>query len=158
MKDSNTRKYNHYLYELISYLELNPNSFAEEIGLDRTDRIYNVLNNKNGVSANLASKITKRFPEISFDWLKNNEGKMLLEKVENTDMNSSSSNFKDLPIGEQLNLLHQEIADLKTELKKEKEENARNTEKIIDFVDEYFKPVFDFMTETMKTKKKDNKA
>ncbi|WP_137906110.1 hypothetical protein [Chryseobacterium sp. 2VB] len=143
---------------LLKYIEskhLNSNQFLEMAGLSKT---Y-ISNMRQSIKpSTFDNNIAPAFPDLNKIWLLYGEGEMLLKKQESQINKTTSAFFKDLPIGEQLNLLHQEIADLKTELKKEREENARNTEKIIDFVDEYFKPVFDFMTETMKTKKKDNKA
>lgn len=153
MKDTDTRKYNHYLYDLISYLNLNPKSFSENIGLDRADRIYNVLNGKNGISSSLAKLIIEYYPEVSYKWLKDKEGDMV---VNNSIPINESKDIKDLPHGEQMEILQKEIHDLKRELKDQKEENARNTEKIIEFIDEYLKPVFDFMQDSVGTKKKDN--
>lgn len=143
---------------LLKYIEskhLNSNQFLEMAGLSKT---Y-ISNMRQSIKpSTFDNNIAPAFPDLNKIWLLYGEGEMLLNKQESQINKTTSAFFKDLPIGEQLNLLHQEIADLKTELKKEKEESARNTEKIIDFVEEYFKPVFDFMTETMKTKKKDNKA
>ncbi|WP_288442587.1 hypothetical protein [uncultured Chryseobacterium sp.] len=139
---------------LLKYIEskhLNSNQFLEMAGLSKT---Y-ISNMRQSIKpSTFDNNIAPAFPDLNKIWLLYGEGEMLLDKQEAQINKTTSPIFKDLPIGEQLNLLHQEIADLKSELKKEREENARNTEKIIDFVDEYFKPVFDFMTETMKTKKK----
>lgn len=139
---------------LLKYIEskhLNSNQFLEMAGLSKT---Y-ISNMRQSIKpSTFDNNIAPAFPDLNKIWLLYGEGEMLLDKHEAQINKTNSTFFKDLPIGEQLNLLHQEIADLKAELKKEREENARNTEKIIDFVDEYFKPVFDFMTETMKTKKK----
>lgn len=143
---------------LLKYIEskhLNSNQFLEMAGLSKT---Y-ISNMRQSIKpSTFDNNIAPAFPDLNKIWLLYGEGEMLLDKQEAQINKTTSTFFKDLPIGEQLNLLHQEIADLKAELKKEREENVRNTEKIIDFIDEYFKPVFDFMTETMKTKKKDNKA
>ena len=67
-----------------------------------------------------------------------------------------SSNIKNLPHGEQMEILYDKIHSLENQLKEERKKNDENTRKIIDFIDEYLKPVFDFMQETIKQKEKDN--
>lgn len=143
---------------LLKYIDskhLNSNQFLEMSGLSKT---Y-ISNMRQSIKpSTFDNNIAPAFPDLNKMWLLYGEGEMLLDKKEEQVIKTTSALFKDLPIGDQLNLLHKEIADLRTELKREKEENAKNTEKIIDFIEEYFKPVFDFMTENMQTKKKDNKT
>lgn len=67
----------HYLNKLIDHLKLNPKQFSESLGFDRVDRIYNVLNLKNGISTSLANIITKTYPSVNYDWLLTGEGSML---------------------------------------------------------------------------------
>ena len=73
------KKKEHYLYELLSYLEINANEFAYSLSFNRTDRIYNVLNGHNGISPNLAKIITEKHPIVSYSWLLTGEGQMLNE-------------------------------------------------------------------------------
>ncbi|WPO89921.1 hypothetical protein [Chryseobacterium sp. HR92] len=143
------------LIHFINSKGLSQSKFEKQVGLSNgyVNNIVNTISDKT-----FDYKISATFPELNKVWVLHGEGEMLLGKQEEKISKTTSAFFKDLPIGDQLNLLHKEIADLRTELKKEKDENAKNTEKIIDFVEEYFKPVFDFMTESMKPKKKDNKT
>lgn len=60
--------------------QINANQFAESIGLQRTQPIYDILNGKvKRVSANYANKILKVYPHYNFSWLTTNEGPMLKE-------------------------------------------------------------------------------
>ena len=74
----NTRKYNHYLFDLIIELKLNPKSFAESLGFKRTDRIYNVLKGLNGISNDLARIITDKYPSVNYEWLLTGIGNMFI--------------------------------------------------------------------------------
>lgn len=75
--------------------------------------------------------------------------------IDNVD-SASIFNEKDSIIETQKNFGIEEFEQLKNELKSQREENIKNTQKIIEFVDEYLKPVFDFMQESLENKKKDN--
>lgn len=68
----------HYLQELLDYLKTNETEFAKLIGENRT-KINHILNFRNGISANLARKIIKKYPDVSFEWLRTGEGEMLIE-------------------------------------------------------------------------------
>ncbi|MDR7797265.1 hypothetical protein [Riemerella anatipestifer] len=81
-KEKNTRKYNHYLYDFILHLKLNPKSFAESLGFERTDRIYNVLKGANGISSDLASIISDKYPDVIYEWLLTGKGEMLKSSEE----------------------------------------------------------------------------
>ncbi|SHF16602.1 helix-turn-helix domain-containing protein [Chryseobacterium vrystaatense] len=75
--------------------------------------------------------------------------------------------FRNLPIGEQMNKIYEELRDIKNENMKLKEDlieqkklNSDNTNKIIDYVDEYLKPVFDYLlikSDTVNKKKEAKK-
>lgn len=80
----------HYLNKLIDYLKLNPKQFSESLGFDRVDRIYNVLNFKNGISANLANIITNTYPSVNYEWLLTGKGEMLLLDQQSLSVDSSS--------------------------------------------------------------------
>lgn len=56
---------------------MNPKSFAESLGLNRPDRLYNVLSGKNGLSSKFANLITSRYKDVSYDWLLTGEGEMI---------------------------------------------------------------------------------
>ncbi|MDL2320465.1 hypothetical protein LJC45_04965 [Alistipes sp. OttesenSCG-928-B03] len=52
-------------------------AFAREIGLNRSENLYQIKRGNNGISRDLAQSITERFPEISKGWLMSGEGAML---------------------------------------------------------------------------------
>lgn len=61
------------------YTGKNGKSFAESIGLSRSDRIYNILNGRNNLSPALARMIKTTYPEVSMEWLLTGKGKMLAD-------------------------------------------------------------------------------
>lgn len=52
-------------------------AFAREIGLNRSENLYQIKRGNNGISRDLSNTITTRFPEISRAWLLTGEGTML---------------------------------------------------------------------------------
>jgi hypothetical protein len=73
----------HYLNELLIYLKLNSKEFAKSLGFNRVDRIYHILNGRNGISEDLAKIIVGRYKHINYDWLLTGKGEMLSsEKVQ----------------------------------------------------------------------------
>lgn len=104
-------------------------------------------------------KISPSFPELSKLWVLHGQEPMILNFNTNNKLSKSNVepiDIKNLPHAEQMEILHNKIINLEDQLKEERKENAENTKKIIDFIDEYMKPVFDFMQESMNNKKKDN--
>ena len=77
LKMQKTIKDIHYLNELLQHLKLNANQFADSIGLDRTTRIYNVLNRRNKLSEDLAKLITNKYNNVNYAWLLTGKGDML---------------------------------------------------------------------------------
>ena len=41
-----------------------------------------VINKRNGISAKVAAVISEKYPEISYDWIMNDKGEMLLPALE----------------------------------------------------------------------------
>lgn len=76
-ENKNTRKYSSYLFDLILELQMNPKSFAESLGFNRADRIYNVLKGLNGISSDLAKIISEKYSNVNYEWLLTGEGEML---------------------------------------------------------------------------------
>ena len=70
-------KKDHYLNELFDKECLNPKEFAESLGFDRVDRIYNVISGRNNVSIELARIIHEKYPYISIEWIKTGKGEMM---------------------------------------------------------------------------------
>tara|TARA_R100000687_G_C6397763_1_gene140334 strand:- start:319 stop:804 length:486 start_codon:yes stop_codon:yes gene_type:complete len=64
------------LAELLNHLKISANKFAFEIGLNANTAIYHVKNGRNNISPELAKKITKRYPELNYNWLLTGEGEM----------------------------------------------------------------------------------
>lgn len=65
------------LESVIKYSKKSVNAFAVSLGLDRSTRIYNIINQKNGISSSIANLITSKYTEIDYDWLLTGEGEML---------------------------------------------------------------------------------
>ena len=60
------------------------NSFGREIGLVRSENLYQIKRGNNGISRDLADMICKRYPEISKAWVLAGEGDMFLDPMEMT--------------------------------------------------------------------------
>lgn len=54
------------------------NRFALHIGLGRAENLYQIKRGHNGISRDLAMRITSKFPDVSILWLLTGEGEMLL--------------------------------------------------------------------------------
>lgn len=78
---------------LLAHLKMNANELAVSLGYKRSDRVYHVIRERNGISDSLARDINSTYPYISFQWLKSGVGDMLVsttptektEEVFNTD-------------------------------------------------------------------------
>lgn len=77
--------------EIISYLKLNPKQFADSLGFDRPQAIYDILNpsKKVGISKNMAEKISSKYPYINKVYLLTGEGDL----INNNQNISSQLNF-----------------------------------------------------------------
>lgn len=65
------------LYAVILWAEMNPNSFAKQLGYPKAETLYRIKRGLNGISRNLADRIVLSFPNISKGWLLSGEGSML---------------------------------------------------------------------------------
>lgn len=78
---------------LLAHLKMNANELAVSLGYKRSDRVYHVIRERNGISDSLARDINSIYPYTSFQWLKTGVGDMLVsttptektEEVFNTD-------------------------------------------------------------------------
>lgn len=70
---------------VIQYTRVSAKKFAETIGLDRPDRVYHVIKGRNNISSALAKLITDKYPELSYDWLISDKGKMILTEYEQNE-------------------------------------------------------------------------
>lgn len=80
-------KYEHHLYRYINHKQMTPSAFAESLGLDRPDRLYNVLKGKNGLSVKFAKLISDTYNDVDYDWLITGEGEMISMEGKSTDEN-----------------------------------------------------------------------
>ena len=61
------------------------NSLGKELGHGNGVTIGYIVNERNGISAKVAAAICDNYSEISYDWIMNNKGEMLLEKLESNN-------------------------------------------------------------------------
>lgn len=95
-----------------------------------------------------------------YEYVKNEYegGKSYTTIVEKQDSeNLDEQNFKNLPIGDQMVLLLHEVNSLRNQIHEQTNIYNQNTAKIIEFVEEYLKPVFDYMKLNTVDKKKEIK-
>lgn len=62
---------------LLAHLKMNANEFASSLGYKRTDKIYNVVKGRNGISASVARDIHNAYQNINYEWLVDGTGEML---------------------------------------------------------------------------------
>lgn len=70
------------LTELINYLRTSVPELSRVLNLTNKTRIYNILQGRNGISKDLANKITEKYTEISYNWLIDGTGSMLKNEVQ----------------------------------------------------------------------------
>ena len=136
--------------KLLNYSELNAKQFAEKIGLERPQAIYDIQKGKTkSISQNMANKILSAFPELNKSWLLSGEGNMLKNNVnvggENTGVvvNGDNTNspidnrhyYSDSPdvLKAQIELLDERIKEKDAQIKEKdaqiKEKDAQIKEK-----------------------------
>lgn len=71
--------------ELINSLNLNPRSFAIEIGFNQASTIYNIIKRKSNPSKSTLDKICKRFPHVNREWLVTGFGNMFKNSTTTKD-------------------------------------------------------------------------
>ena len=62
---------------VLKYSGMSANKFAKHVGLKSPQVLYDVTNGRNGISKDLADKITAKCVNISLSWLLTDEGEML---------------------------------------------------------------------------------
>lgn len=65
------------LEAVIKWAESSTHKFALQIGLKRSENLYQIKKGNNGISLKLAQRITDRYPQINLAWLMMGEGEML---------------------------------------------------------------------------------
>lgn len=64
--------------KIVRWTGLSVNSFAMNIGLNRSENLYQIKKGNNGISKELAELIASKYPEISKGWIITGEGDMLV--------------------------------------------------------------------------------
>ena len=64
---------------VVAYSRMTTSKFARHIGLPCGENLYRIKRGQNGISRDVANRISQKFPEISIGWLLCGEGYMLLE-------------------------------------------------------------------------------
>jgi hypothetical protein len=65
--------------KVVDYYDVSVNKFSIQLGLATPQILYDVLKGKNGISKDLAEKITVHCSEVNPGWLLSGEGEMLKE-------------------------------------------------------------------------------
>jgi hypothetical protein len=60
---------NQRVREIIKEYNLKPLSFSKRLGMQRATKIYNIVNDKTGVSAPMIDLIAKKFANINPEWI-----------------------------------------------------------------------------------------
>ena len=76
------------LESVIRWSGMSTHAFAMDLGLKRSENLYRIRREKNGISKKLAELISNRHPEISRSWLLTGDGTMLIS--ENDKMRNSA--------------------------------------------------------------------
>lgn len=72
------------LWQVIELSGMTINAFARHIGLARSKTLYQIKNDKNGISRNVADCVVARFPQISKPWLLTGYGAMYVSDDDNS--------------------------------------------------------------------------
>jgi hypothetical protein len=64
------------LQQLLGVLKLNPNQFAKELGYERPEKIYGILNKKFKPSFDTLMDIVTHYPQVNANWLLRGESSM----------------------------------------------------------------------------------
>jgi hypothetical protein len=79
---------NEILNKILAHYKISYNKLATELGLKRTQNLYDIRDGKTGISKKLANQITKWEPEINILWLLTGEGEMLKNNQTSENTNS----------------------------------------------------------------------
>ena len=97
---------------LLDELNLNPKSFADSIGLDRPQAIYDIQKGKTkSISSSMVNKILSVYPQFNMFWLLTGNGPMLKDSAfisTATDQISMPKEVFDLIKSQQETLLSQQ--------------------------------------------------
>jgi len=87
---------NDRISKIIEYSSLTPSEFADEIEVQRSS-ISHITTGRNKPSLDFIVKIKNKYPELSWDWLINDEGEMLQKKDEETQVPEIQKQKTSLP-------------------------------------------------------------
>ncbi len=87
---------NDRISKIIEYSSLTPSEFADEIEVQRSS-ISHITSGRNKPSLDFIVKIKNKYPELSWDWLINDEGEMLQKKEEETQVPEIQKQKTSLP-------------------------------------------------------------
>ena len=76
---------NNRLQGLINALNLNPRSFAIELGYEQATTIYNIIKRQSNPSRSTLDKICNRFPQVNREWLLTGQGTMFNTPTASSD-------------------------------------------------------------------------
>ena len=76
---------NNRLQGLINALNLNPRSFAVELGYEQATTIYNIIKRQSTPSRSTLDKICNRFPQVNREWLLTGQGTMFNTPTASSD-------------------------------------------------------------------------
>lgn len=65
---------------VIKWANMTTNYFARYIGLNRSENLYQIKRGNNGISLDLAQRISDKFPEINIGWLMSGIGEMFVRE------------------------------------------------------------------------------
>ena len=68
--------------KVVDYYDVSVNRFSKRLDINTPQILYDVLKGKNGLSKDLAEKITRKCNEINPGWLLTGEGEMLKQNNE----------------------------------------------------------------------------
>ena len=74
------------LNQILEYTGMRKNTLAKALGYTNSAIFYQIETGRNGISSNLAIRISERFPEISQNWILTGKGQMLVEAEVSIDI------------------------------------------------------------------------
>ena len=74
------------LNQILEYTGMRKNTLAKALGYTNCAIFYQIETGRNGISSNLAIRISERFPEISQNWILTGKGQMLVEAEVSIDL------------------------------------------------------------------------
>lgn len=146
------------LLKYIKAKHLNANQFLDMAGLSKT---Y-ISNMRQGIKpTTFDNNIAPNFPDLSKSWLLHGEGEMFLNSELDNDSiaNNETSAIINRPQDEQMQMLYDEIKELRSQLDKQKEDNKQQAEVILEFISQERKAISDLIIDlktTLMHKKKEN--